>query len=1491
MLAMLATAFFAYIIFVSNSSFQANQANQSRQNAVEGASQESLSLTVYKATGGTHPNWFYVEVLNAGGVPTTITALYVTSGAGSIITVSSSPSHSQYLVGQTDLSLNLPLTVPVRSNTHSMTSCGSSSGCDIGINPATLPSYAGGPILVNALTASGNVFSGAYPPNSASGTTSTSSATSTNISNGTTSTTTVTSTTSTYISCSNCFNTTVVGQGSPSLLLSLAACPSAGCGTTTFVFNRAGITLTATITDESGEQITGVQLFISPATGVTTGTAYVAPLGCTASLPSLSPGGSGQITCTYTAYTGSFGGSVTFVGYAMGTISGTQTTSSESTSNPVEIGNLVQSGPWSLDYFSYNYEALSQTTPANANYISAGYQDVAWSVSVNNNFNESMTILAESFIMNIRLGTDPIFFIVHGAPCYTGSCSASPTLSSYNCYQGVGSLSGCYTVAPGANQTIWFAACPPSSYNSPGTTVWEWYKSGGGNSGGTYCSPGGSHVNDNVAWSPVEGDAVAIVIVYTLGASTSGQIYSQTLPFQSEIITYSDSMSVVCSPGSVNLGSVPPTTTCTGTVTSSGGSVAPSGTLTFTASPARGSFGPLNGQCLLVASSGTKSSCSVTFAPSSAGPYVITASYPGDSQHGAVSGSTTVNAYATIAPAPASGPVGEPISLTGSHFVSSYPFGYCLSSSYTSLSCVSGSTGTFTSTSSGTVPSGISFAIPSMSPGSYYVVAYNGTAVDAYAAFTVSTATLSLSPISGPVGQPTTLAGSGYSPTTTYNDCISTSSTAVSCVSGSSGSFTSSSSGAIPGATTLTVPSGTSPGAYYVIAYIGSTVIQESTFTVTVPNLSVSPASGPVGQATTLSGSNYITSTAYSDCLSTSATATSCVSGSPSSFTSSSSGTIPSGTTVTVPSAAAAGPYYVIVYQASAVVSSAAFSVVTPTMSIAPASGPSGTMITLSGSNYITSTLYSDCLSTSSSATSSCLSASKSSFTTSSSGAIPSGTTVSVPSGTVAGTYYVLVYSGTTVVTQSTFTVTTASLSISPTQGPTGTTVTLTGSGYAPSTGYAFCFGSSSAACPGGTSTTFTSTSGGAIPSGTTISSPASGNAYVDVSQGTAGLNFITSKAFTATTPSITLTPAQGPKGISVSVSGLGFSISTKIGTFTFNGAAPVQTCTAQTTSASGAFSCTFTVPSSAAGIYTAVASGNDVGSVSGDTASTSFTITAPSILESPAQGPKGISVTVTGTGYTPGATITTFTFNGATPGTQTCTAKVVTAYGGFSCAYTVPTGSSAGAYTVVATGSDGGFDTDSDIFTVTTPAIVLSPTSGGAGTSVTVTGSGFTPGVAITTFTYNGAAPGTQTCTSQVVGTGGGFSCSFTVPSGVGGSHSAVATGSDGGSDTASKAFSLTPTLNISPTSHSHLSSATVTLLTTSTGFSASTAYSYCLSTSSTSVSCLSGTTGSFTSTTSGGIPSGKTLTVASGTSAGTYYVIVYSVSTVVASATYTET
>ncbi|MDA4123928.1 MAG: hypothetical protein OK438_00565 [Thaumarchaeota archaeon] len=100
---------------------------------------------------------------------------------------------------------------------------------------------------------------------------------------------------------------------------------------------------------------------------------------------------------------------------------------------------------------------------------------------------------------------------------------------------------------------------------------------------------------------------------------------------------------------------------------------------------------------------------------------------------------------------------------------------------------------------------------------------------------------------------------------------------------------------------------------------------------------------------------------------------------------------------------------------------------------------------------------------------------------------------------------------------------------------------------------------------------------------------------------------------------------------------------------------------------------------------------------------------------------------------------------------------------------------------------------------------------------------------------------------------------------------------------------------LTVSPTSVSASGTSSqrrVTLQSSSAGYDTSTTYNYCMSTSAVSITCVGGTSGTFTGTgATGTIPSGTRFTVPHNQATGTYYVIIYTGATIWITATLTVT
>jgi hypothetical protein len=146
----------------------------------------------------------------------------------------------------------------------------------------------------------------------------------------------------------------------------------------------------------------------------------------------------------------------------------------------------------------------------------------------------------------------------------------------------------------------------------------------------------------------------------------------------------------------------------------------------------------------------------------------------------------------------------------------------------------------------------------------------------------------------------------------------------------------------------------------------------------------------------------------------------------------------------------------------------------------------------------------------------------------------------------------------------------------------------------------------------------------------------------------------------------------------------------------------------------------TFTVPALAAGTYTITVSDAEQHS-----ASATITISA-NIAITPPGGPAGTQIVITGSGYAPGAPVSILWDNAAlTPAVNT----TASATGTINVTISAPS-SARGPHTIKASDTSG--SNASTSFTISSK-IVLSPTTGGYGDTVTVTFSGFSASSPIT--------------------------------------------------------------------------------------------------------------------------------------------------------------
>ena len=266
------------------------------------------------------------------------------------------------------------------------------------------------------------------------------------------------------------------------------------------------------------------------------------------------------------------------------------------------------------------------------------------------------------------------------------------------------------------------------------------------------------------------------------------------------------------------------------------------------------------------------------------------------------------------------------------------------------------------------------------------------------------------------------------------------------------------------------------------------------------------------------------------------------------------------------------------------------------------------------------------------------------------------------------------------------------------------------------------------------------------------------------------------------TTPSITVVPTQGPIGQQVHVTGSNFMSSTSVTLSIQDKSGHVATTTSDGT---GAIDTSFAIP---AGMLQGV---HNISATDGSSAAThSFTVTVPSITLNSTGGAVGSVLTVTGSNFITGSTVT---IKFGTTTVATIPSPVMAdGSGAFSATFAVPN-TSVGLSPVTA--SDG-TNTASANYAVTT-SLTVSPTSSGPGVKITLTGAGFAPSTPLT-ITFDGSSSGLSITPANPKSTGTGtFSVTITVPSGATtGLHNIVVTE---GSNTATSPFTVQgPTLTV---------------------------------------------------------------------------------------------
>ena len=348
-------------------------------------------------------------------------------------------------------------------------------------------------------------------------------------------------------------------------------------------------------------------------------------------------------------------------------------------------------------------------------------------------------------------------------------------------------------------------------------------------------------------------------------------------------------------------------------------------------------------------------------------------------------------------------------------------------------------------------------------------------------------------------------------------------------------------------------------------------------------------------------------------------------------------------------------------------------------------------------------------------------------------------------------------------------------ITLNPTSGAAGTTVTVTGTDtdYPGATAAVyFYFGPIQAGTGTITSGTGAITGSFTVPSSYTTAQTVTVTAQTVPVYPADPAYVIATTAFTVTARAITISPTSGCVGDTVTVSGTGFNANSTV-TIYFDSTSQGTV----TTSATGTFSgFTFTVPDSYKGSHTV--KGTDT---SGDSSGITFTV-SPKVTASLTSGAVGDTITISGSGFAANSTVT-FYFDSTSANTTS-----TNTYGTFSnTTFTIPP-SSRGSHTIKAQDASSNYATAT--FTVA-HKITITPTSGVPGTTVTVNGTGFSASRTIN-IKYRGVAVTTNS-TTITTDSYGSFMATFTVPAGLAGAQTVEA--SDG---TYTASANFTATINV---------------------------------------------------------------------------------------------
>ncbi len=290
-------------------------------------------------------------------------------------------------------------------------------------------------------------------------------------------------------------------------------------------------------------------------------------------------------------------------------------------------------------------------------------------------------------------------------------------------------------------------------------------------------------------------------------------------------------------------------------------------------------------------------------------------------------------------------------------------------------------------------------------------------------------------------------------------------------------------------------------------------------------------------------------------------------------------------------------------------------------------------------------------------------------------------------------------------------------------------------------------------------------------------------SATVNVPQGSSGTHTVSAvdtlanlaSATYKIVPSVTISPNNVTGGAQATLSGNSFATNSTV-TVSIDG----MTITTGSTTSTGSFSMSLTIPQGAGGYHTV-----NVVDSGGNTGVITYNITK-SLSVNPSAATVGAQVTINGSAFAASSSVA-LTLDGAS-----LTSLTSSINGSFTYSLTIPQ-NTGGSHTLTATDAMG--NTTSTTFTIN-PSVTVSPSSFTGGSQITINGNGFAPSSIMAFLLDNSPVSSNSVITNNQ----GSFTTPFAIPSVAGGAHTLQI--KDSSNSTVNLNFGVISSMTINPQS-----------------------------------------------------------------------------------------